>query len=43
MRFSIQHSRAVAGNDITVGVEADGPEVIARVTTNLDGFEIGDD
>jgi hypothetical protein len=43
MRFSIQHNRAIAGNDITVGIEADGNEVIAHVTTNLDGFDIGDD
>ena len=43
MRFSIQHSRAIAGNDIIVGVEAEGNEVIARVTTSLDGFDIGDD
>jgi len=43
MKFSIQHNRAIAGNDITVGVEAEGTEVIAHVTTNLDGFDIGDD
>jgi hypothetical protein len=43
MKFSIQHSRAIAGNDITVGIEADGDEVFSHVTTNLDGFDIGDD
>jgi len=43
MKFSIQHSRAVAGNDIIVGVEAEENEVIAHVTANLDGFDIGDD
>jgi len=43
MKFSIQHSRAIAGNDITVGTEADGDEVFSHVTTNLDGFDIGDD
>jgi hypothetical protein len=43
MKFSIQHNRAIAGNDITVGVEAVENEVIAHVTTNLDGFDIGDD
>jgi hypothetical protein len=43
MKFSIQRNRAIAGNDITVGVEADGNEVISHVTTNLDGFDIGDD
>jgi hypothetical protein len=43
MKFSLQHNRALAGNDITVGVEAEGNEVIAHITTNLDGFDIGDD
>src|ERR1700674_4360944 len=43
MKFSIQHNRAIAGNDITVGLEAEGNEVISHVTTNLDGFDIGDD
>lgn len=43
MKFSIQHNRAIAGNDITVGVEADGNEVTSHATTNLDGFDIGDD
>jgi len=43
MKFSIQHIRAIAGNDITVGVDAEGDEVISRVTTNLDGFDISDD
>jgi hypothetical protein len=43
VKFSIQHNRAVAGNDITVGLEAEGNEVISHVTANLDGFDIGDD
>jgi len=43
MKFSIQHNRAIAGNDITIGVDGEGNEVIAHVTTNLDGFAIGDD
>ena len=43
MKFSIEHRRAIAGNDITIGIEAEGDEVIARVIANLDGFEIGDD
>jgi hypothetical protein len=43
MKFSIQHSRAIAGNDVVVGVEAEEKEVIAHVTTNLDGFDIADD
>lgn len=43
MKFSIQHHRSIVGNDITVGVEADGDQVISHVTTTLDGFDIGDD
>lgn len=43
MNFAIQHRRAVAGNDITVGVEAEGDQVISHVTTTLDGFDPGDD
>jgi hypothetical protein len=43
MKFTIQRTRAIAGNDITVGIEAEGNEVISHVTTNLDGFDIGDD
>jgi hypothetical protein len=43
VKFSIQHNRAVAGNDITIGLEAEGNEVISHVTANLDGFDIGDD
>jgi hypothetical protein len=43
MKFSIQHNRSLAGNDITVGLEAEGNEVISHVKTTLDGFDIGDD
>jgi hypothetical protein len=43
IKFSIQHQRAIAGNDITIGIEADGDQVISRVTTTLDGFDLGDD
>lgn len=43
MKFSIQHQRSVAGNDITVGIEAEGDQAISHVTTTLDGFDIGDD
>ena len=43
MKFSIQHQRSIAGNDITVGIEAEGDQVISHVTTTLDGFDIGDD
>ncbi len=43
MKFTIQRNRAIAGNNITVGIEAEANEVISHVTTNLDGFDIGDD
>jgi len=43
MKFSIQHQRAPIGNDIVVGIEAEGKERISRVTTTLDGFDIGDE
>ena len=43
MKFAIQHQRAIVGNDIRVGVEAEGDQVISRVTTTLDGFDIADD
>ena len=43
MKFAIQHQRSVAGNDITVGIEAEGDQIISRVTTTLDGFDLGDD
>ena len=43
MKFSIQHQRSVAGNDITVGIEAEGDQAISHVATTLDGFDIGDD
>jgi len=43
VKFTIQHQRAVAGNDIVVGIEAEGNEQIARVTTTLDGFDLADD
>ena len=43
MKFTIQHQRSIAGNDITVGVEADGDQVISNVTTTLDGFDLAAD
>lgn len=43
MKFSTQRQRAITGNDIVVGVEAEGTELISRVTTTLDGFELGTD
>ena len=43
MKFTISHSRALAGNDISVTVDADGGKAIQSVLTQLDGFSIGDD
>jgi hypothetical protein len=43
MKFSIQHQRSVAGNDISVAVDGEGDQVISHVTTTFDGFDIGDD
>lgn len=43
MKFTINHQRSVAGNDITVGVEAEGEQTISHVTTTLDGFDLADD
>ena len=43
MKFSIQHQRAVTGNDVVVGAEAENDELIARVACTLDGFELGID
>lgn len=43
MKFTIQCQRALIGNDIVVGIEADEEEEIAQVTTTLDKAEIGDD
>jgi hypothetical protein len=43
MKISFKHQRALAGNDLTVGVEAEGKERISHVTITLDGFAIVDD
>ncbi len=43
MKFTIQHARAFAGNDIYVKVEADTGENLSGVRTELDGFELADD
>jgi len=37
MKFTLNHSRALSGNDISVGMEAEGEETIQRVETKLDG------
>ena len=43
MKFSIQNQRSLVGNDISVAVDVEGGKPVTRVTTSLDGFEIGDD
>ena len=43
MKFTLNHSRALTGNDISVDVEAEGEEAIQRVETKLDGFSVGED
>jgi len=43
MKFTINHARAVAGNDIYVSVEADDGKSITSVVTQLDGFELAND
>ena len=43
MKFTINHARAVAGNDIYVGVQADDGKTIASVRTELDGIELATD
>ena len=43
MKFTIEHQRALTGNDITVGIDAEDKGLISRVLTQLDGFDIGDD
>jgi hypothetical protein len=43
MKFSIQNQRSLAGNDVSVTVDVEGGKPLTRVTTSLDGFELGDD
>ncbi len=43
MKFSIQHQRALVGNGLVVGIEAEAEERISRVTITLDGFDLSDD
>jgi hypothetical protein len=43
MKFTISHTRALAGNDISVTVDADGGKAIQSVLTKLDGFTIAED
>jgi len=43
MKFSTQRRRAITGNDLVIGIEAENDELIARVVCTLDGFELGTD
>jgi hypothetical protein len=43
MKFTINHARAIAGNDIYVSVQADDGKAIASVRTELDGIELATD
>jgi hypothetical protein len=43
MKFTINHTRAFAGNDIYVKVEADPGKALTVVRTVLDDFELGND
>jgi hypothetical protein len=43
MKFSTQRQRAIAGNDLVIGIEAERDELIARVACVLDGAELGSD
>jgi hypothetical protein len=43
MKFTVNHVRAFAGNDIYVKVEADPGENLSAVQTDLDGFELAED
>ena len=43
MKFTINHARAIAGNDIYVSVQADSGKPIASVRTELDGIDLADD
>ena len=43
MKFSTQRQRAIIGNDLVIGIEAENDELITRVACTLDGFELGTD
>ena len=43
MKFTINHGRAIEGNDIYVSVQADSGKSIASVRTELDGIDLADD
>ena len=43
MRFTLGHSRAVMGQDISVAVEGGEGQIVRLVETDLDGFTLGQD
>lgn len=43
MKFTINHARAVTGNDIYVSVTADTGKAVTSVRAELDGFELAND
>jgi hypothetical protein len=43
LKFTVNHSRALMGNDISVSVDVDEGKSIQRVETKLDGFTLADD
>jgi len=43
MKFTINHARALTGNDISVAVEADEGKAIQSVLTSLDGLQLAND
>ena len=43
MQFTIEHSKAAVGHDITVAVTRDNAQQIVRVITEYDSSQLGDD
>jgi hypothetical protein len=43
MKFTINHARAIAGNEIYVSVQANDGKAVASVRTELDGVELAND
>jgi hypothetical protein len=43
MKFTINHARAIAGNEIYVSVQVNDGKAVASVRTELDGVELAND
>ena len=43
MQFTIEHQKATLGHDIRVAVTGEGGQPIARVITEYDSSQLGDD